>query len=76
MDPLATLLAFMFFGFITIVLLVIGVKTIRIVPQASVMLVERLDQSFESAQIVGCSRHGVVLPEIQTRSEPRKPRAA
>ena len=42
MDPLATLLAFMFFGFITIVLLVIGVKTIRIVPQATVMLVERL----------------------------------
>src|ERR1041385_232491 len=42
MEPVATLLAFMFFGFITIVLLVIGVKTIRIVPQATVMLVERL----------------------------------
>jgi regulator of protease activity HflC (stomatin/prohibitin superfamily) len=42
MDPLATLLAFMFFGFIAIVLLVIGVKTIRIVPQATVMLIERL----------------------------------
>lgn len=32
----------MFFGFIGIVLLVIAVKTIRIVPQATVMLVERL----------------------------------
>ncbi|HEU4836167.1 MAG TPA: SPFH domain-containing protein [Pyrinomonadaceae bacterium] len=42
MDPVATLLAFMFFGFITVVLLVIAVKTIRIVPQATVMLVERL----------------------------------
>jgi regulator of protease activity HflC (stomatin/prohibitin superfamily) len=38
----ASLLAFMFFGFIAIVLLVIAAKTIRIVPQASVMLVERL----------------------------------
>jgi regulator of protease activity HflC (stomatin/prohibitin superfamily) len=42
MDAVATLLALMFFGFIAIVLLVIGVKTIRIVPQATVMLVERL----------------------------------
>jgi len=42
MDPVASVLAFMFFGFIAIVLLVIGVKTIRIVPQATVMLVERL----------------------------------
>src|SRR5882724_11514241 len=42
MDPLSTLLAFMFFGFIAIVLLVIAAKTIRIVPQATVMLVERL----------------------------------
>jgi regulator of protease activity HflC (stomatin/prohibitin superfamily) len=32
----------MFFGFIAIVLLVIAAKTIRIVPQATVMLVERL----------------------------------
>lgn len=38
----ASLLAFMFFGFIAIVLLVIAAKTIRIVPQASVMLIERL----------------------------------
>lgn len=42
MDAVAGLLAFMFFGFIAIVLLVIAVKTIRIVPQATVMLVERL----------------------------------
>src|SRR6058998_112347 len=39
---LSTLLAFMFFGFLAIVLLVIAAKTIRIVPQATVMLVERL----------------------------------
>ena len=42
MDAAMTLLAFLFFGFIAIVLLVIGIKTIRIVPQATVMLVERL----------------------------------
>jgi len=42
MDPLSSILAFLFFGFIAIVLLVIAVKTIRIVPQATVMLVERL----------------------------------
>ncbi len=42
MDPFSSILAFLFFGFIAIVLLVIAVKTIRIVPQATVMLVERL----------------------------------
>lgn len=42
MDPLSSVLAFLFFGFIGIVLLVIAIKTIRIVPQATVMLVERL----------------------------------
>src|SRR3989449_1061656 len=42
MEPLTTVLAFLFFGFIGIVLLVIAAKTIRIVPQARVMLVERL----------------------------------
>lgn len=42
MEPVTSLLAFMFFGFIAIVLLVIAAKTIRIVPQASVMLIERL----------------------------------
>jgi regulator of protease activity HflC (stomatin/prohibitin superfamily) len=42
MDPLSTVHALFFFGFIAIVLLVIAVKTIRIDPQATVMLVERL----------------------------------
>src|ERR1700737_23645 len=42
MDPLTGILTFMFFGFIGIVLLLIAAKTIRIVPQATVMLVERL----------------------------------
>lgn len=36
------ILPFFFFGFIAIVMLIIAVKTIRIVPQATVMLVERL----------------------------------
>ena len=42
MDPVASVFLFLFFGFIGIVLLVVAVKTIRIVPQATVMLVERL----------------------------------
>src|SRR6476660_7472004 len=42
MEALTTLLALLFFGFIAIVMLVIAAKTIRIVPQATVMLVERL----------------------------------
>ncbi len=42
MEPFTSVLAFLFFGFVAIVLLVIAVKTIRIVPQATVMLVERL----------------------------------
>ncbi|HEY6119091.1 MAG TPA: SPFH domain-containing protein [Pyrinomonadaceae bacterium] len=42
MDPLVTVLTLFFFGFIGIILLVVAVKTIRIVPQATVMLVERL----------------------------------
>src|SRR4026209_1092349 len=49
MEPVAGLLAFMFFGFIAIVLLVIDVKTIRIVPQATVMLVERLGRFHQVA---------------------------
>ena len=36
------ILPFFFFGFIAIVMLIIAVKTIRIVPQATVMLIERL----------------------------------
>ena len=42
MEPVTAALSFMFFGFLALVLLVIAVKTIRIVPQATVMLVERL----------------------------------
>ncbi len=42
MEPVTSALAFMFFGFLALVLLIIAVKTIRIVPQATVMLVERL----------------------------------
>lgn len=49
MEPVATLMAFMFFGFIAVVLLVIAVKTIRIVPQATVMLVERLGRFHQVA---------------------------
>ena len=49
MDPLASVLAFLFFGFIGIVLLIIAVKMIRIVPQASVMLVERLGRFHQVA---------------------------
>jgi regulator of protease activity HflC (stomatin/prohibitin superfamily) len=42
MEPLTTALTLFFFGFIAIVLLVVAAKTIRIVPQATVMLIERL----------------------------------
>jgi len=42
MDPLTTFLTLFFFLFVGIVLLVVAAKTIRIVPQATVMLVERL----------------------------------
>ena len=42
MDALFTLLGVMFFGFLVITMLVVAIKTIRIVPQATVMLVERL----------------------------------
>src|SRR5215475_6694070 len=41
MEPLAVLFFFLFFFFV-IVALMVGVKTIRIVPEATVMLVERL----------------------------------
>ena len=41
MEPVSAL-AFLFFGFLALVLLLIAAKTIRIVPQATVMLVERL----------------------------------
>jgi regulator of protease activity HflC (stomatin/prohibitin superfamily) len=42
MEPVSAFLAFLFFAFLGIVLLVIAAKTIRIVPQATVMLIERL----------------------------------
>jgi regulator of protease activity HflC (stomatin/prohibitin superfamily) len=61
----ASLLAFLFFGFIAIVMLVIAAKTIRIVPQASVMLVERLGR-FDK---VASSGLNILVPFID------KPRA-
>ncbi|HEY8410011.1 MAG TPA: SPFH domain-containing protein [Pyrinomonadaceae bacterium] len=42
MEAALSLLLVMLVGFVILVMIVIGVKTIRIVPQASVMLVERL----------------------------------
>jgi len=42
MEPVATLLGFLFFAFMAIVLIVIAAKTIRIVPQATAMVIERL----------------------------------
>jgi len=42
MDALFTLLTLFFFGFLGVMLILIAAKTIRIVPQATVMLVERL----------------------------------
>ena len=42
MEPLIGLLFFFFLGIIGITLIVVAAKTIRIVPQATVMLVERL----------------------------------
>src|SRR5438552_12245286 len=65
MDPLSTILAFFFFGFIAIVLLVIAAKTIRIVPQATVMLVERLGRFSK----VAASGLNILMPFLD------KPRA-
>src|ERR1044071_8008510 len=42
MEPLITLFTLFIVGFLIISMIVIGVKTIKIVPQATVMLVERL----------------------------------
>ena len=42
MEGVVSVLAIMFFGFLGLVLLIVAIKTIRIVPQATVMLVERL----------------------------------
>ena len=49
MDPVFSVLTFLFVAFIGIVLIVIAAKTIRIVPQATVMLVERLGKFHEVA---------------------------
>src|SRR5438045_5047531 len=65
MEPVATVLAFLFFGFIAIVLLVVAVKTIRIVPQATLMLVERLGK-FEK---IASSGLNILVPFLD------KPRA-
>src|SRR5919205_1429439 len=42
MEPIITLFSLFIIGFLIISMIVIGVKTIKIVPQATVMLVERL----------------------------------
>src|ERR1043165_7345753 len=42
MEPVATLLGFLFFAFMAIVLIVIAAKTIRIVAQATAVVIERL----------------------------------
>src|SRR5215510_12712910 len=42
MEPIFGVLAFLFLGFVGIMMLVVAVKTVRIVPQATVLLVERL----------------------------------
>src|ERR1044071_2040237 len=42
MEPIITLFTLFIIGFLIISMIVIGVKTIKIVPQATVMLVERL----------------------------------
>ena len=49
MDPIAPVLLFLFVMFFVAAILVIAVKTIRIVPQATVMLVERLGKFHEIA---------------------------
>ena len=49
MDPFASVLAVVFFGFLGLVLLIIAAKMIRIVPQASVMLIERLGKFHQVA---------------------------
>src|SRR4026209_289489 len=65
MEPVAAMLSFLFFGLIALVLLVIGGTTIMIVPQATVMLVERL-RRFDK---VGSSGLNILIPFLD------KPRA-
>src|SRR4026209_401001 len=62
MEPVAAMLSFLFFGLIALVLLVIGGTTIMIVPQATVMLVERL-RRFDK---VGSSGLNIIVPFFET----------
>jgi len=71
MDVLATLF---FFGFIAIALLVVASKAIRIVPQATVMLVENADR-FGLAQLHqlrgrigrgGAESHCILVAELRS----------
>src|SRR5262249_17374272 len=65
MEPLVGLLTAFFFLFLAIVLLVVAAKTIKIVPQATVMLVERLGR-FDK---VASSGLNIIVPFLD------KPRA-
>src|SRR5215813_4949 len=65
MEPLVGLLTAFFFLFLAIVLLVLAAKTIKIVPQATVMLVERLGR-FDK---VASSGLNIIVPFLD------KPRA-
>ena len=49
MEPIITALGFLLFLFAVIFVIVLGVKTIKIVPQATVMLVERLGKFHQVA---------------------------
>ena len=65
MEPIVTTFGFLVFFFLVISLIVIGVKTIKIVPQATIMLVERLGKFHQ----VAASGLNVLWPFID------KPRA-
>lgn len=65
MEPIVTAFGFFVFAFLIIAMIVIGVKTIKIVPQATVMLVERLGKFHQ----VAASGLNVLWPFID------KPRA-
>jgi regulator of protease activity HflC (stomatin/prohibitin superfamily) len=65
MEPIVTAFGFIAFLFLIISLIVIGVKTIKIVPQATIMLVERLGKFHQ----VAASGLNVLWPFID------KPRA-
>jgi len=65
MEGVLSVLAVMFFGFLGLVLLIVAIKTIRIVPQATVMLIERLG----SFNRVASSGLNILIPFLD------KPRA-